>query len=122
MITQHEIPQLAIGHMGMESASVPSTVRFFDDVGARVVMSREGFAIVELRGGTHVVIRAAHGEPKTPSFDLMVDDVPGLRSGLERQGYRPSEIRQGGIHQSFQVEERGGATLTFTSSHAMGRV
>ncbi len=122
MITEHEIPQLAIGHMSLESASVPATVRFFDDVGARVVVSQEAFAIVELRGGTHVVIRAVRGQPRVPSFDLMVEDVPTLRDGFERQGYRPSEIRRGGVHQSFQVEEPGGATLTFTSSHAMGRV
>ena len=122
MITQQEIPQLAIGHMGMESASVPATVRFFDDLGARVVLSQEAFAIVELRGGTHVVIRAVDGQPRTPSFDLMVDDVPGLRDGLERRGYWPSEIRRGGVHQSFRVEEPGGAKLTFTSSHVMGRV
>lgn len=122
MITEHEIPQLAIGHMSLESASVPKTVGLFDDLGARVILSREAFAIVELRGGTHVVIRAVDGEPRTPSFDLMVDDVPALRDGLERQGYRPSEIRRGGVHQSFQVEEPGGATLTFTSSHVMGRV
>ncbi len=122
MITEHEVPQLAIGHMGMESTSVPATVHFFDDLGARVVMSRDAFAIVELRGGTHVVIRGVQGAPRNPSFDLMVDDVPALRERFERQGYRPSEIRRGGVHQSFHVEEPGGATLTFTSSHVMGRV
>lgn len=122
MITQRQRPQLAIGHMGLESARVPDTVRFFDDLGARVVMSQENFAIVELRGGTHVVIRAAHGAPRTPSFDLMVDDVPALRDGLVGQGLRPSEIRRGGIHQSFEVEEPGGAMLSFTSSHVVGRV
>lgn len=122
MITKNDLPQLAIGHMGMESASVPATVRFFDDLGARVVMSQDAFAIVELRGGTHVVIRGVRDAPTNPSFDLMVDDVPAVRDGFERQGYRPSKIRRGGVHESFHVEEPGGATLTFTSSHVMGRV
>jgi len=122
MITEHEVPRLAIGHLRLESGNVPATVRFFDDLGARVVMSREAFAIVELRGGTHVIIAGIAGRPGSPGFDLMVDDVPTLRDGFERQGYRPSEIRRGGVHQSFEVEEPGGATLTFTSSHAMGRV
>ena len=122
MITTQQIPQLAIGHLSMESTIVPETVRFFGDLGARVVVSRDSFAIVELRGGTHVVIRASEGEPRTPGFDLMVDDVPAVRDRLQREGYRPSEIRRGGIHQSFQVGEPGGAELTFTSSHVMGRV
>lgn len=122
MITQHEVPHLAIGHMGLESAHVSATVRFFDELGARIVLSQDAFAIVELRGGTHVVIRAVDGNPRNSGFDLMVDDVPTLRDAFERQGHRPSEIRRGGVHQSFEVEEPGGATLTFTSSHVMGRV
>lgn len=108
--------------MSMQSAKVPDTVSFFDDLGARVIVNRDAFAIVELRGGTHVIIREAEGEPREPGFDLMVDDVAAVRSDLVERGHQPSKIEHGRIHQSFRVEAPGGAKLTFTSSHVVGRV
>lgn len=122
MTGPNETPRLAIGHAALESRDVNATIAFFASLGARVVMAQQTFAIAELRGGTHVVIRSAGPNPRSPSFDLMVEDVRDVRHLLINSGLEPSPLRSGGVHKSFEVQEPGGTTLTFTSSHAMGRV
>lgn len=122
MIGPNETPKLAIGHAVLESRDVNATIRFLASLGARVVMAQQNFAIAELRGGTHVVIREGGAKARNPSFDLMVEDVRDVRDGLINEGLEPTALLSGGVHKSFEVQEPGGAMLTFTSSHAVGRV
>ena len=122
MIGRKDLPELAIGHAGLASRDAQATAKFLAEIGARVVFEQPHFAIVELRGGTHVVIRSTEVPPRGASFDLMVDDIGTLRTQLEGRGLHPSDLRKGGVHNSFDVEVPGGVTITFTSSHVMGRV
>ena len=81
-------------------------------------------AVLELRGGTHLVVRQAERppEPRTGApFDLMFDDIEATRRIFEEKGLSPSSIRRGRIHDSFEVIEPDGWVITINSSHASGQ-
>jgi catechol 2,3-dioxygenase-like lactoylglutathione lyase family enzyme len=113
-------PGVAIGHLALSSPDIKSTLAFFALLDARSVFQTDGMAILEVRGGTHLIVRA--GEAATVGFDLMVDDPDALRSLLIDEGYEPSPMREGGVHRSFSVEDRAGVEHRLTSSHVVGPV
>ena len=80
--------------------------------------------MLELRGGTHVVVRQAE-QPPAPGtgapFDLMVDDVDATHRDYAEKGLSPSPIRRGRIHDSFDVAGPDGWAFTVNSSHASGQ-
>jgi len=114
-------PEISVGHVGLRVKNLKDAFEFFKLVGGRGLMNGPGMAIVELRGGTHLVLRQDPNADPYAGFDLMVDDIEGLRDRLITAGYRPSPIGRGGIHSSFDVAGPSGLMLEFTSSHAMGR-
>jgi hypothetical protein len=87
-------------------------------LGMRPIAQGEGFAVLELRGGTHLVLLPAP-EPASGAayFDLMVEDLDAAHADLRARGFDPSEIQPGGIHRSFSVRSPSGHTLQFNSSH-----
>lgn len=120
---QEARPDIAIGHIGLAVRNIQTSTEFFELLGARIVVSRESMAIAELRGGTHIILRAMPSQTDIRAgFDLMVDDIRGTRSKLSKAGYSPSQIMDGGIHSSFIVADKSGIEFEITSSHAMGPV
>ena len=117
---QLERPRFAIGHVSMTSADVERLARFYVDIGMREVMVTERMAILELLGGTHIVI--AHGAPGGQGMDLIVDDVADAHAVLEAAGASPDEIREGTVHRTFQATDPEGNELTVHSTHAIGPV
>ena len=116
-------PEVSIGHVGLSSSDFHSSLKFFQMIGMRLVASMPNMAILELRGGTHLVLRAATNNKVQPArFDLMVDDLIAMRERLFNAGYKPSSISKGGIHSSFEVTDPSGILLEFTSSHVSGPV
>ena len=82
-------------------------------------------AVLELRGGTHVVVMAAERPPAKGSaapFDLMVDDLEAARRDYAAKGLKPSRISRGAIHDSFRLPGPDGYAFTIVSSHAGDRV
>src|SRR5256885_955146 len=53
-------------------------------------------------------------------FDLMVDDVDAAYRDYAEKGLKPTEIRRGRIHDSFELPGPDGWTFTVNSSHASG--
>jgi hypothetical protein len=103
---------------------VAGAARWLETVGLRPIVTREELAVLELRGGTHVVLRRA--DQPVPSgtaapFDLMVDDVDAAHRDYAAKGLSPSEIRRGRIHDSFEVAGPDGWAFTVNSSHASGK-
>ena len=89
----------------------------------RVVGRDAHVVILELRGGTHMVI--APGEVSAPGpapFDLMVDDLRATHAHWESIGLAPSAIEHGNIHDAFTVTDPDGYVVTVNSSHVMGPV
>ncbi len=84
----------------------------------REIFSNNSVAVLEMRGGTHLVITDEKDSGIIRgSFDLMVDDIEVARNQLLELGYQPGEIERGNIHDSFEIEEPGGTVLLFNSSH-----
>jgi catechol 2,3-dioxygenase-like lactoylglutathione lyase family enzyme len=116
-------PPIWIGHVNMKTAKFDASLAFMIDLGMRQVAKRENLAVLELRGGTHLILQDdAGGADQQASFDLMVDDIEAQHAALTGAGYSPTEIIRGKIHATFEVREPAGNTLKFFDSHAMGPV
>ena len=114
-------PTLAIGHLELPAVDVAKTTRFLVEMGMLRVVLREQLAVLELRGGTHIVVKQADGPaPAAPlPFDLMVDDLEAARRKAQMLGAEPSEIRLGRIHDSFTLTDPSGHTIQVVSSHTV---
>ncbi len=102
----------------MYTKLVAESTKFMQLVGMRLVASDDDFAVLEMRGGTHLVLTS---DPESAlakgRFDLMVDDIDATHTRFKELGLDPGEIERGQIHDCFEVREPGGAMITFNSSH-----
>lgn len=117
-------PPVAVGHVRLPCSDVAAAAHWLETVGLRPIVAMADLAVLELRGGTHVVVRAAEPAPApgTPApFDLMVDDINAAHRDYAAKGLSPSEISRGRIHDSFQVAGPSGWLFTINSSHASGK-
>ena len=117
-------PPVAVGHVRLPCNDVAEAARWLETVGLRPIVIRDELAVLELRGGTHVVIRAPEQRVAAGAmapFDLMVDDVDAAHRDYSAKGLKPTEIRRGRIHDSFELPGPGGWTFTVNSSHASGQ-
>jgi hypothetical protein len=119
-----ERPPVAIGHVRFNVTDVDVASRWLAAVGLRTIVSDNDLAVLELRGGTHLVIRKAE-RPTEPGakapFDLMFDDVDATHRTFDERGLSPSPIQRGRIHDSFEVVGPDGWVFTINSSHASGQ-
>ena len=117
-------PQIAIGHVDLMVTDVAAATEFFLKLGMRHIYQEHDFAIVELRGGTHLVLEADEGVTplgNTLTFDLMVDNLETARARCVQLELDPTPLKSGRVHQSFEIKGPDSYTLTITSSHANGR-
>ena len=118
-------PPVAIGHVSLRVTDVPQATKYFVTLGLRLIHQTQTIAVLELRGGTHLVLRPTP-EPIQPGakapFDLMVDDIGKARQEYGAVGMNPSEIETGMVHRWFTLVGPDGYELTVTSSHTSGRV
>lgn len=113
-------PRFGIGHMGMAAADVAGLTDFYTKIGMRLVVNMGRMAILELRGGTHLILQS--GQPGTTTLDLIVDDIDETRAVLETAGANPTAIQRGNPHDRFTATDPEGNTLVVNSNHAMGPV
>ena len=122
--TTDQRPPVAVGHVRLPTSNVATTARWLESVGLRPIFVDADLAVLEFRGGTHVVVRRAEEAPKAGTaapFDLMVDDIEAARRDYAAKGLGPSDISRGRIHDSFHVAGPDGYDFTVNSSHAGGR-
>ena len=111
-------PPVWIGHVAMHSDRVAETSRFMQLIGMRPIFENDEIAVLELRGGTHLVVTAnAESELLRGSFDLMVEDLDATHAQFTGLGLEPGDIERGSIHDSFEIREPGGSVIMFNSSH-----
>ncbi len=117
-------PPVAIGHVSLLVSDVDMSTKYFVKLGLRSIHESENFVVLELRGGTHLILRPAKDDiapgAKAP-FDLMVDDVEVAKRKYEEKGMAPSAIENGKIHSWFTIVDPSGYEITITSSHAGDR-
>jgi len=117
-------PPVAVGHVRLNVRDVGAAARWLETVGLRPIVTRGELAVLELRGGTHVVVRQTEQKPEAGTgapFDLMVDDVDATHRDFVEKGLSPSPIRRGRIHDSFELAGPDGWAFTINSSHASGQ-
>jgi hypothetical protein len=116
-------PPVWVGHVVLTSADVPAADAFWTRVGMRPIARGDGFAVLELRGGTHLVLqgsgaRVAAGTPCP--FDIMVEDLEAAHARYRELGLAPGDLRRGSIHDSFTIVDPSGYVVTINSSHVSG--
>jgi catechol 2,3-dioxygenase-like lactoylglutathione lyase family enzyme len=118
MSTSDLRPAVWVGHVTMQTSDVAESNRFMTTLGMRAIADGDGFAVLELRGGTHLVLLKAEG-PLTGSapFDLMVEDLDATQRDFAARGLSPSEISRGNIHDSFTIQDPSGLEIQFNSTH-----
>jgi len=117
-------PPVAVGHVRLPTSNVAGAAQWLVSVGLRPIFEDDDLAVLEFRGGTHVVVRKVEETPRAGAaapFDLMVDDIEAARRDYMAKGLGPSEISRGRIHDSFHVAGPDGQDFTVNSSHAGGR-
>src|SRR5260370_25586337 len=117
-------PQGVSGHVWLKVAHISREAQYFVSLGLSPIHQGQGMAVLELRGGTHLVLRPSDESipagTKAP-FDLMVDDIVATREQYERLGLRPSPLEGGSIHRSLSLNGPDHYIITVTSSHTGGR-
>jgi hypothetical protein len=116
-------PPVWVGHVVMETDRLPETAEFMRKLGMRPIIQRPEVAVLELRGGTHLVLIAKQNVVAgNAPFDLMVDDLYETHKRFTELGLMPTAIeRVSPDHEGFKVHEPAGHVITFHSNHVSGR-
>ena len=111
-------PPVWVGHVTMQTNRIGESREFMIALGMRSIAGGDDFAVLELRGGTHLVLlRSDEALPEAVPFDLMVEDLEATHKELTELGLSPSAIADGRIHRSFTVKDPSGQDVRFNSSH-----
>lgn len=116
-------PGIWLGHVTIAADEIGPTADFYLDLGMRQIHTNENVSVLEMAGGTHLVIilrDGAEGVGLAPSVDLMVRDVDAARAALLR--YEPTEITDGTIHRTFEMHDPAGNHVAIHDSHIVGAV
>ena len=133
------LPAAALGHFVMKVADLGVSYQFYADLGLRQIGIFPDVAIIELRGGTHILLFPQNDEapfPLTAShlgqrgafftehLDLLIngktrDDLEVYRATLLKNGIAPGEITQERLfgHDYFQLADPDGHGVTVYTSH-----
>jgi hypothetical protein len=117
-------PPVWVGHMYLAVKDVPSAAQWLETVGLRRIVVRDEAAVLEMRGGTHVVVRPGATPGGSAPFDLMVDDLDAAHREYAQKGLSPSPIRQRQWrydHDSFELPGPEGWVFTVYNSHVGDR-
>lgn len=118
-----ERPGIWIGHVTIAADEIEPTAAFYLELGMRQIHTNEHVSVLEMAGGTHLVIitrDGADGVGLAPSVDLMVDDVDAARAAWI--AHEPTEITDGTIHRTFEMRDPAGNHVAIHDSHVAGVV
>ena len=111
-------PPVWIGHVTLRTRVLGESEAFMKLIGMRTIFRGEEVAVLELRGGTHVVlIEDAAAEPAKADFDLMVEDIDATYADYQANGFPLTDMHEGRVHKSFTVTEPGGHRIVVNSTH-----
>lgn len=117
-------PPIAVAHVVLETDRMEASAAFMQAIGMRPVFLGPQVSVLELRGGTHLLLMrkdevSGGGAP----FDLMVDDLQAAHARFAAAGLAPSaiEARPAIDHEVFTLREPAGHVITVFSSHASGK-
>ncbi len=133
------LPAAALGHFVMKVANLDVSYQLYADLGLCQIEVLPDVAIIELRGGTHILLFPENGEapfPLTSShlgqraaffnehLDLMINgktrgDLEAYRAILLKNGITAGEIAQERFfgHYYFHLADPDGHGITLYTSH-----
>jgi catechol 2,3-dioxygenase-like lactoylglutathione lyase family enzyme len=133
------LPAAALGHFVMKVANLDASYQFYADLGLRQSGRFPDVAIIELRGGTHILLFPANDEAPFPltvsrlgqrgaffteHLDLLIHgktrgDLEAYRATLLKNGIAAGEIAQERLfgHDYFQLTDPDGHGITVYTSH-----
>lgn len=133
------LPAAALGHFVMKVLNIEASHHFYVGLGLRALATFPGLAIVELRGGTHLLLFQKDDDQsctlqnshvgQRPEFgseklDLMIAghtkaDLELYRVGLIGKGYSPTAIAERALygHHYFSMQDPDGNGISFYTSH-----
>ena len=133
--------ELAVAHLVFKVADLKSSCQFYSKLGLPPFATDEKVAIIELRGGTHLLLLSVDepaGEDVAESvtgqfhkrfseqFDLMIegkslDELKKYRSALISRGIAAGEIPDESFfgHYLFCIKDPDGNGITIYTSHAI---
>jgi|HubBroStandDraft_6_1064221.scaffolds.fasta_scaffold1039596_2 catechol 2,3-dioxygenase-like lactoylglutathione lyase family enzyme len=124
-MTDDERPPIWTGHLVLYSTDPERSGAFYEKLGLRPLAVMDQFAVMELRGGTHLVIRLdPDARGRAAEFDLMVEDLDASRDAWAGQGVTVSEVGKDerDIHRLFTVTDPDGNTIVVNDTHVVGPV
>jgi catechol 2,3-dioxygenase-like lactoylglutathione lyase family enzyme len=133
------LPAAALGHFVTKVANLGASYQFYTDLGLRPIGIFPDVAIVELRGGTHILLFPENNEASFPltsshlgqraaffneHLDLMINgktrsDLEAYRATLLKNGMGAGEIAQERFfgHGYFHLADPDGHGITVYTSH-----
>ncbi len=119
-------PSISIGHVILRVSDVRRGAAFYGSLGMRTVVEQDHLAILELRGGTHLLLFKAKRKPMrgaVHSFDLMVENADAFHAELQNRGVATTAVRDDRLsgHRMFELTDPDGHVLTVLSDHTQGR-
>ncbi len=118
-----ERPPIWTGHVVAYAPDPRQAAEFYEAIGMRPIASMDDFAVLELRGGTHLVVqRDVDHAGVAVDFDLMVEDLAATHAAWSSAGFDVGPIEHDGIHDTFTVRDPAGNVITVFSSHVAGPV
>jgi catechol 2,3-dioxygenase-like lactoylglutathione lyase family enzyme len=137
------LPAAALAHFVMKVQNIEASYQFYSGLGLRAFDTFPGMAIVELRGGTHLLLFQKDDDQSSalqnsrvgqrPDFgseklDLMIAgptkaDLELYRTGLIDKGYSPSAIADAALygHHYFSIQDPDGNGISFYTNHCSDR-
>ena len=122
MIEHDQRPAVWIGHVVLETSRLDDTEQFMRTIGLRPLVKRAEFAVLEMRGGTHLVLIAKpDAAPAAATFDLMVEDIHATHQRFTEFSFDPTPLEHvSPEHERFFVREPAGNRIAFFSNHVSG--
>jgi len=103
-------------------ADIDRSATFWRVIGMREIERNKHVAVMELCGGTHLVLVPGKVTAGDAPFDLMVEDLQEVHQRWSERGLAVSPISHDRIHDSFTVTDPDGHDVTVNSSHVVGEV
>ena len=135
----NDLPAAAFGHFVMKVDNIDTSYQFYTKLGLRPFGIFPDLAVVELRGGTHILLFSKHDDLPFPlassrlgqrsaffneQLDLMIDgksrsDLEVYRTTLLEKGMSVDAIAQDRFfgHHYFQLADPDGNGITVYTSH-----
>jgi catechol 2,3-dioxygenase-like lactoylglutathione lyase family enzyme len=117
-------PLVWTGHVSLASADLTAAAAFYEQIGMRRIAVMQHLAALEMRGGTHLVIRHDPGNaaPGPAGWDLMVDDIDAIHDQWQAHGLAVTDIVDGSPHRSFELTDPDGHVIVVRDTHVVGPV